>query len=774
MQPRKSSREKFYQWLLLISLVLFGLISLVSISITYALNKNAYANSLTMQGDSQMVQISDILHNYGMQTVYMRNSSSMVQLVSDAYKDKDTCLQLEKQVGDDIWNSIGQLDFFLGVALSDMRDNYYLKNTKLTDFSDFIKENIDIKSLSFEIEKYALNLREYRDTGAVIYTSPVFKEGIIIGYFHLILSNKVFSLPTTQKHQEVFLISNTDKNVLVYSEKLESEQTQRLLDALETSEKLIRYDGANGEAMLAVVSTSEKFPLRLVTAVTMENMSKETLPFTIFQAIISLLLLSITVVLVFFLFKRITKPVSDLIEQCSQVANGNCSIEIESSADTELNKLASAFNSYRKKLETAAYSDTMLGIGTRQKYLRDSDYLISQDINTRLSLFMIDIVEFGKYNDVFSTEVGDSLLMQVSNRLTEVFKNRLYRINGDVFLGILPECANLMEVGQNLHEILKRLINVGSTEFELQCRVAICSYPEHGNSGRILLEKVQSTMHLLKSTKSEYTIIYNDDIPNTLKKEEEILTLLRRRIMDNTLEVWYQPIFHQKDQKYHSAEALLRLRNDSGGFVSPFEAVTIAEKRNMIDMVGDYVLKSTCVFLKKLESLSIDIKYIQVNLSIQQLSQNNYAERALQIINEAGATPQKIGMEITETMMIQSTSNTIDTLSKLRNEGIHIAMDDFGSGYCGINYLSKLPLDILKLDRELVLMVEESEEQFEFVKTIFQLAKIKKILSVAEGVETAVMLKKISECGADCIQGYYFSKPLCEDDFIQFMSHKGG
>ena len=165
---------------------------------------------------------------------------------------------------------------------------------------------------------------------------------------------------------------------------------------------------------------------------------------------------------------------------------------------------------------------------------------------------------------------------------------------------------------------------------------------------------------------------------------------------------------------------------------------------------------------------------IHVNLSVQQIAQPNFAERTLELIRETGVNPEKIGVEVTETALIQSFDSTADVLDELKNAGMQIALDDFGSGYSSLNYLARLPIDKLKLDRQLVIQVVESGEQMEFIKTIVNMAKIKHMEVIAEGVEEDNTRESIISCGIDYIQGYYFSKPLPREEFLAFLSKQQG
>ncbi|MEG1848058.1 MAG: sensor domain-containing phosphodiesterase [Lachnospiraceae bacterium] len=777
-QTGSSRNRNFYISVVTISFFIFVIILMLTVSTIYITSKQTYADTLLTKAEYQMSQTTEKIDSYGTQAVYLRNSADVVRLLSPNVLLRKEQLVLETAIADDIWDSIGQMDIFVGAALQNMDGTFYLQNTKLDDFSTQVEQLVSVDTMDFSDRKFIVTHCKYNKEPIIVITSPVMDlKQNTLGYIHLLLNHQVYSMPETKNGYEQYLFS-ADNGQLVYCgnshtyevcERLSAQLFTKIQTAEKTGKHLISYRNAQEIPMLGAFCINNTYPLLLLTTVEKGEMSRAVFPFTIFQSVSALILLCVLAFVVYILFQRTTKPVTDMIEQCSRLAEGQDDVDIEAGEDVELGKLAKAFNGYRKKLEEVAFSDSLLSVGTRSKSLRDMQTFIISDQIKQFTIFLIDIKEFGKYNTVFSLAVGDQILKEVANRLTQIFCQNVYRINGDVFLGLRLEETDIQTIATLIHKMIKERMTIGQAEFEIDCRIGICTYPEHGQSATVLLEKAQSSLSQAKLQPDIDTVLYNDEMVATQRKEEEILSLLRRKINDHTLEVWYQPIYHIEVGKYISAEALLRLKGDDEIYISPFEAILIAEKNNIVDLVGDYVLEATCLLWKRLQEIHSDIEYIQVNLSVQQLAQKNYAEKALSLIRQSGVAPSHIGMEVTETMVIQSFASAVETLNQLRDSGIRIAMDDFGSGYSGINYLSKLPIDILKLDRELVLQVEDSEEQYEFVKTVVQLAKVKHMKAVAEGVETKEILDKITDCGADCIQGFYFSRPLNQDKFLAFI-----
>lgn len=465
--------------------------------------------------------------------------------------------------------------------------------------------------------------------------------------------------------------------------------------------------------------------------------------------------------------KRVKTQLESVMEQCRQMleTEGNSQEQYRESPE----KLTEALKAYQTKMEEASCFDPLLKIGNRTKAARDMEILIEKRKVQHISLFLLDIQEFSKYNDVFSIRTGDEIIKSVCHRLSKCFGENLYRVDGDVFLGIITEERKDQTVLEKVQLELEEPICINSIEIKIQYNLGISYYPANGENAVELLERAQSALNYAKKQQKINVVFYNESITSVLRREGEILSLLRRRIAEELLEVWYQPIYDTRTGSFSTAEALLRLRDDMGSFVEPYYAILVAEKNDAIGEIGEYVMRAACQTVRELRESGSNIENIHVNLSVQQVAQPNFAEHTLELIRNCGAAPCEIGVEVTETALIQSFESTVESLAMLKDAGVQIALDDFGSGYSSLNYLARLPIDKLKLDRQLVLQVNEGIEQLEFIKTIVQMARIKNMEVIAEGVEDEDILDKITRCDVEYIQGFYFSKPLPKNEFINFL-----
>ncbi len=464
-------------------------------------------------------------------------------------------------------------------------------------------------------------------------------------------------------------------------------------------------------------------------------------------------------------------PVHMLTEKCRQLLDGQSNVVFDEYADLEMMELSKVFNQYRKKVEQLAYFDPVFNVGNRPKYLRDVNMLISYDKKRKFSLFCIDICAFSQYNELFSADIGDDILREVVNRLSRLFGNNLYRINGDVFLGVSMTEESEQAFAEKLGQKLSVPVFVGNTSLTLQARIVVCRYPAHGTSPEELLDRVQSALRFAKES-GEMTVIYNGMLDEMIRREADILNRLKSSIRQKTLEVWYQPLRYMQTGEYRAAEALVRLPDGQGGYYPAGQVISLAERGGMAEQVGDYVLNSACSFMKR-HGKETGLSHICINVSVQQLLTEDCAGHLIRLIHSSGVDAKQITLEITESVLIQSIDHTSVMLEELRKTGIRVALDDFGVGYSSLNYLSNLPVDVIKIDRSLTRQILTSHKQHALLKAIVDMAGINSLTVVAEGIETAEEEKMISASGVQYIQGFYYARPMPDAELIDFLTGKG-
>lgn len=470
-------------------------------------------------------------------------------------------------------------------------------------------------------------------------------------------------------------------------------------------------------------------------------------------------------------------PVEDMTEKCLQLAEGRTDIEFSEYADVQMMELSKALNQFRKRAEQVAYFDPVFHIGNRMKYLRDVDMLISYDAKRHFRIYIMDIRSFSKYNELFSVATGDALLMEMAQRLLHIFGNHLYRINGDVFIGISFQTDEDTQEDKMICKIKDAFqcpVVVEDATFTLDVLIGICDYPVHAKTSEKLLENAQTAINYAKSSLDKMgtrIILYDNELLEVRHKEARILKLLKTSLENETLEVWYQPLYHLQIGLFTGAEALVRLPDDNGGYVPAGQVIEIAEKNGLIGQVGEYVMHRACTFMEN-KGKKLGLQSMGVNLSVQQLLVENSVSAIIGQIRKTGLDPKCVTVEITETVLIQSIELAEGILKELSSHGVRIALDDFGIGYSSLNYLMNLPVNVLKFDRSMSRKSVSSKKQYLLLKAMIQMADINQMDVVVEGVETEEEWRMLASTSASYIQGFYYSKPLPEGKLAEFLRNK--
>ena len=272
---------------------------------------------------------------------------------------------------------------------------------------------------------------------------------------------------------------------------------------------------------------------------------------------------------------------------------------------------------------------------------------------------------------------------------------------------------------------------------------------------------------------------YNDRLPkdriylaDELREEERRISVemaVRRALENRSLEVYYQPIYDTKCGKIHSAEALVRLKDEELGMISPEEFIPVAEQTGMIAQIGDFVFQEVCRFLSSGAPQHAGLRFVEVNLSTVQCMDTQLPERLLSIAEGYGVSPSEINLEITESAMVYSMNTMRSVMEELTKDGFSFALDDFGTGRANLSYLQNFPFRIIKVDKSFLWADGESEDNHVIFENMLSLIRGLRREAVAEGVETKEQRDMLISHGVEYLQGFYYSKPVPEQDFMKYL-----
>ncbi|MDP4144278.1 MAG: EAL domain-containing protein [Bacillota bacterium] len=423
--------------------------------------------------------------------------------------------------------------------------------------------------------------------------------------------------------------------------------------------------------------------------------------------------------------------------------------------------------SAEEKVRELAYYDPLTGIPNRTTFFYQLDEAIKSCRRNykKGAVLFIDLDDFKKINDSLGHDVGDMLLKAISNKLIKLAdgKDAICRFGGDEFLILRKDVVDKMEIIQ----LAKGLLKIFETSFDLAGKqifitgsIGISIFPDDGLDKSIILKNADTAMYKAKEKGKNMYQFYNAEMSKGLMRNMIIEKALRTAIPNNELYLQYQPQVEIKTGRIVGNEALVRLKNDELGFVSPGEFIPVSEKTGLIIPIGEWVMKIACWQNMKWMNKGYDSRRISINVSSRQIQQLDFVEKVKNYISELGIPPQLVEIEITESILMESLESNVEILNELRKFGVRIALDDFGTGYSSLNYLRTIPIDTLKIDKSFIDDICFNETQGAIVDGIIQMAHKMGIEVVAEGIETRDQLEVLRQKGCDIVQGYIFSKPL--------------
>ncbi len=525
-----------------------------------------------------------------------------------------------------------------------------------------------------------------------------------------------------------------------------------------------------------------------------------------------LIILLVLIVVIYLAASKLQKSISARLVELDLISrkvssSGNYAIRVPSLGDDEIGSLARSFNQMLETIEENQLerdkANEALHLNRRrlERAVKDLQYLANYDsltqlpnralcmdrikyalkgasrANTMVAVLFLDLDHFKDVNDSLGHAVGDQLLKSTSQRLSERIRSddTLARLGGDEFVIIL----NHLKDTENVIDIVEKIVTSFEKPFELSSyqvnttvSIGICMYPNDGNDVDSLMKAADAAMYKAKEVGRNTYEFYQADLNKLANRRHQLANELRNAVKNNELSLVFQPQLNLPREKVIGAEVLVRWLNPILGQISPAEFIPIAESTGLIKEIGDWVLENACKVLAQCLKEGLDIR-LAVNLSAMQFKQADLAAQIGQTLNKYHIPPRCLEVEITESMLMRDVNKAIEVLEKIKEMQIRIAIDDFGTGYSSLAYLRRFPLDALKIDQSFVDELVVDNDDTAITLAIISMAKSLRLEVIAEGVETKQQLDFLRENNCDDIQGYYFSRPIPENEFKTFIrQHK--
>jgi len=322
------------------------------------------------------------------------------------------------------------------------------------------------------------------------------------------------------------------------------------------------------------------------------------------------------------------------------------------------------------------------------------------------------------------------------------------------------------DIADEITRSIRQNIRLEISDFELEINTCLAKCPDDISDVEALFMLIAD----LDIAKTDGRVVSASSITDTKEftMKKDMTMIIDRAFANHYFSVFYQPIFDVKEGKFTSAEALVRLRDPSYGYISPAIFIPLAEKSGAIHAIGSFVLEEVIRFIASDDFKNLGVNYIEINLSAMQCLRSDLADEIMALCVKYNVSPSSINLEITETASAYSQSKLYSNIQKLSEMGFSFSLDDFGTGYSNLMRIAKLPLDIVKLDRVFVQM-EEGGDHHVIIRNVINMIRDMKMKVLVEGVETQEMADSFIDMEVDEIQGFFYSKPLTKTDYIRFV-----
>jgi len=386
------------------------------------------------------------------------------------------------------------------------------------------------------------------------------------------------------------------------------------------------------------------------------------------------------------------------------------------------------------------------------------------------ALLFIDFDRFKSINDAFGHSLGDRVLVEAAKAMRSALReiDLLARWGGDEFVAILAELGNnadaaavdAQRVAERVRCELSRPLNVDGHSLRLGGSIGITLFPTGGTDLDMLLQHADAAMYLAKESGRDAIRFYQQDLHAALLARHGLLHELREALANDGFSLVWQPLV-DAEGRTQGAEALLRWISPTRGPVSPAEFIPVCEDSGLIVAVGDWVLQRVCAQAARWQrdGLLGRGRYLGLNISPRQFAQPDFVERLIAVVDDSGVDADCIAIEITEGVVLENIEQAIERILRLRARGLHVFIDDFGSGYSSLSYLKKLPVEGIKIDQSFVRDLDVDGNDAAIVEAVLAIGQRFGLKVIAEGVETPAQFEHLRRHGCRAFQGYYFGRP---------------
>lgn len=409
--------------------------------------------------------------------------------------------------------------------------------------------------------------------------------------------------------------------------------------------------------------------------------------------------------------------------------------------------------------------DILTGLHNRKLFLKNLEQKLKNKSNQQSAILFFDIDKLKLINDSLGRSIADKLLINFAERIKKYIKKTdlFARDIGDeflVYIDDIPNKTNFLTAAKRLISDLTKPFDIDGNNLNIRISVGISIFPNDGVKAETLLNSADLAMHRAKELGGNNFQFYRASMNFKADERLKLSNDLALALENKELLLYYQPLYDLKQKTIVGIEALVRWRHPKRGLLKPDEFIPVAEETSLIIPIGEWIIHSACEQLKNWHEKGLKNIWVSINISPKQFKQSDILKTIKTAIKKTNIDPKYICLEVTESLMVDEPKKIKKIITELSNLGITIAIDDFGMGYSNLNYITRMPITKLKIDKFFMRNLLTNENDQAVVLTILKLAKDLKIKALAEGVDTLEKLKFLQKNGCDEVQGFLISKPV--------------
>jgi diguanylate cyclase (GGDEF)-like protein len=430
-----------------------------------------------------------------------------------------------------------------------------------------------------------------------------------------------------------------------------------------------------------------------------------------------------------------------------------------------------------RQLHFQASHDSLTALPNRRAFIEQLDREVVRACrnNQKFALLCVNLDHFKVVNDTLGHDDGDCLLLVAAQRLCFVPRqsDMLARIGGDEFVLLVRDVHDpvaISAVAQRLLETMSMPWDINGHPLQVTASVGITVFPDDGLDAQMLLRHVDIATHHAKANGRNCYQFYANEMNERAVARAHLESRLRQALERDEFELHFQPQYDLNTFRVIGAEALIRWRDAQGNPIQPMDFIPLAEETGLIVPIGEWVLRTACAQAVAWQKLGLPPLCIAVNVSGRQLRRDDFVTVVRSVLRDTGLEPHWLEIEITESLLMENLEASIGKLKELRALGVQVAIDDFGTGYSSMNYLHRLPIDRLKIDRSFIQNITQNGDDPVVARAIIALGHALGLSIVAEGVETETQSMFLRDQLCQTVQGFLYSHPLSAGEFVTHLT----